>query len=58
MRCINSLGRNYYSKARYYSPVNVVSVYSQYSSLSLAEKSGSDTAQSGALPCSAFEVTH
>ena len=28
--------------------------YSQYSSLSLAEKNGSDTAQSGALPCFVF----
>ena len=37
-------------KARYYFAVNVASVCSQYSSLSLSEKNSSGTAQSDALP--------
>ena len=46
---------SYLSKARYYFPVNVASVYSQNSSLSLAEKNGSGTAQSGSLPSSLLQ---
>ena len=47
MECAISivLSHNYSSKARNYSPVNLVSVYRQYSSLSLAERNGSGTTQ-------------
>ena len=48
------LVRSYSSKACYYSPVNVASVYGQYSSFSLAEQNCSGTTQSDALTCSAF----
>ena len=36
--------------------MNVALVYGQNSSLSLAEKNGSGTAQSGTLPCSVIVV--
>ena len=49
-------GPNSSSRARYYSPVNVASVYGQYSRLSLAEKDGSTTAQFDVLSCIAFAV--
>ena len=48
------LGLSYSSKACYYSPVNMASVYGQYSSFSLAEQNCYGTRQSGALTCSAF----